>query len=327
MELHLPVDYEDLLRELLAAEVEFAIVGGWAVAVHGHGRATDDMDIFVAATPANAARVLRALRAFGAPVDQHGVTEGLFAHEQYGYRIGRKPLLIELLTTIDGVTFAEVASGAVSVRVADLVIPCTPANQDLPTFSRRNSTPYDSRHKRLIPRPPPGGRVSGRGQTPHRALRSSRIRSTRSSRHVLHLDSLCLIREQLDQCPPEHPRHRHVPRHRCLADLLRTSTCRRFHDATARPYDSRHKRFIPAYLRAVAFRDEGRPGSSQTPTTGDVDGVSAHRRSRSAAADARAILERFHGCCSCTSQRSAGVGSQQRASRCVTAVACGFTGW
>jgi hypothetical protein len=122
-ELELPQDYADLLRELVEHGAEFLLVGGWAVAVHGHGRATDDMDIFVRATPDNAARVYAALDAFGAPLDAHGVTEGLFAREQYGYRLGRPPLLIELLTTIDGVTFDQAAHRAVTVEAGDVRIP------------------------------------------------------------------------------------------------------------------------------------------------------------------------------------------------------------
>ena len=122
-DLDLPKDYEDLLREFLECGVDFVLVGGWAVAVHGHGRATDDMDVLVRATPANAARVYIALQRYGAPLEAHGISEGLFAHEQYGYRMGRKPLLIEVLTTIDGVTFDEAARDAATVRVADLRVP------------------------------------------------------------------------------------------------------------------------------------------------------------------------------------------------------------
>ena len=121
-ELELPQDYGDLLRELVEHGAEFLLVGGWAVAVHGHGRATDDMDILVRATPENAPRVYAALNAFGAPLDAHGVTEGLFAHAEYGYRLGRPPLLIELLTTVDGVTFDEAAEHAVTVQVGDVAI-------------------------------------------------------------------------------------------------------------------------------------------------------------------------------------------------------------
>lgn len=141
-ELHLPQDYEDLLRELVTAKVEFVLVGGWAVAVHGHGRATDDLDIFVAPTPDNAARVIAALRAFGAPVDQHGIDEGLFAKARYGYRMGRRPLLIELLTTIDGVSFSEAAAGAIWVRVADLSVPCI-GRRELITNKKAAGRPKD----------------------------------------------------------------------------------------------------------------------------------------------------------------------------------------
>lgn len=122
-ELDLPEDYEDLLRELLEGGVAFVLVGGWAVAVHGHGRATDDMDILVQATPENAARVFAALQRFGAPLEAHGVTQGLFAHEEYGYRMGQKPLMIELLTSIDGVSFEEAARDVVIVAVAELSVP------------------------------------------------------------------------------------------------------------------------------------------------------------------------------------------------------------
>ena len=62
------------------------------------------MDVLVRATPSNAAKVFEALQRFGAPLEAHGVTEGLFSRAQYGYRMGRKPLLIEVLTTIDGVS-------------------------------------------------------------------------------------------------------------------------------------------------------------------------------------------------------------------------------
>jgi hypothetical protein len=42
-----PQDFVDLLIELREAKAEFLLVGGWAVILHGHVRATDDMDIFV----------------------------------------------------------------------------------------------------------------------------------------------------------------------------------------------------------------------------------------------------------------------------------------
>lgn len=122
-ELVLPQDYADLLREFVSGQVEFVLIGGWAVAAHGHGRATDDMDVLVRATPENAARIYAALERFGAPLGAHGVTAGLFAEERYGYRMGLKPLLIEVLTTIDGVTFDEATTDALEVDVGGFSVP------------------------------------------------------------------------------------------------------------------------------------------------------------------------------------------------------------
>lgn len=100
-------DFRELLTTFADEGVEFVLIGGWALALHGYGRGTDDLDILVRPTPENAARVFRALVLFGAPVSTHGVTERLFAQSGYGYRMGVKPNLIEVLTKVDGIGFDE----------------------------------------------------------------------------------------------------------------------------------------------------------------------------------------------------------------------------
>ena len=102
-----PQDFADLLIELREAGAEFLLVGGWAVILHGHVRATDDMDIFVRASKANSERVVAALEAFGAPLQAHGVTSSHFAKEGDAYRFGIPPLRVEVLTKISGVSFDE----------------------------------------------------------------------------------------------------------------------------------------------------------------------------------------------------------------------------
>jgi len=61
-------DFRDLLIELHDAGAKFVVLGGHAVAFHGHPRATKDLDVLVDADPENARRVYRALAAFGAPL-------------------------------------------------------------------------------------------------------------------------------------------------------------------------------------------------------------------------------------------------------------------
>ena len=61
-------DFVELLRAFVAADVRFLIVGAYALAVHGRSRGTGDLDVWVEATPENAARVMQALTTFGAPL-------------------------------------------------------------------------------------------------------------------------------------------------------------------------------------------------------------------------------------------------------------------
>ncbi len=116
-------DFRDILVELADAGAEFVLIGGWAMAYHGHIRGTDDLDIFVRPSLANASRVFVALSRFGAPVSAHGVTEELFSKEKYGYRFGVKPYLIEILTTIDGIGFDEAINDAKTVEIDGCSIP------------------------------------------------------------------------------------------------------------------------------------------------------------------------------------------------------------
>jgi hypothetical protein len=116
-------DFRDLLVAFADGGVDFVVIGGWALALHGYARGTDDMDVFVRSTRDNAQRVFDALTAFGAPVAAHGVTADLFAKQGYGYRMGVKPNLIEVLTSIDGVDFDAAANGARTFELDGRQIP------------------------------------------------------------------------------------------------------------------------------------------------------------------------------------------------------------
>lgn len=103
----LPDDFRDLLVELADAGAEFVVLGGHAVAFHGHPRATKDLDVLVRATPANAARVYAALAAFGAPLGAFEVAEADFASYDGVLQIGVPPRRIDVLNRADGIVFEE----------------------------------------------------------------------------------------------------------------------------------------------------------------------------------------------------------------------------
>jgi predicted nucleotidyltransferase len=110
--IELPGDFRDLLVELYDAGADFVVLGGHAVAFHGHPRATKDLHVLVRSTPANAARVYRALAAFGAPLDMFDVAEADFATYDGVLQIGLPPRRIDILNRADAISFDEaVAEG------------------------------------------------------------------------------------------------------------------------------------------------------------------------------------------------------------------------
>jgi hypothetical protein len=80
-------DWFDLLAALLDAGVRFLVVGAHAMAAHGVPRGTQDLDVLVDPTPDNAGRVWRALAAFGAPLDQLGLSLASFESAWQGRMI------------------------------------------------------------------------------------------------------------------------------------------------------------------------------------------------------------------------------------------------
>jgi len=98
-------DFVDLLRAFAAHDVRFLVVGAYALALHGRPRATGDLDVWIDATPENARRVMEALAAFGAPMDQIAADD--FARPGIVYQLGVAPGRIDILTQLTGITFQE----------------------------------------------------------------------------------------------------------------------------------------------------------------------------------------------------------------------------
>jgi len=96
-------DFLDLLHAFSAADVRFMIVGSYALAMHGHPRATGDLDLWVEPTPDNATRIVAALERFGAPLS--GISPEDFAKPGTVFQIGLPPRRIGILTDLTGITF------------------------------------------------------------------------------------------------------------------------------------------------------------------------------------------------------------------------------
>lgn len=114
-------DFRDILFEFCAANVEFLLVGAFALAVHGLPRTTGDIGLWARCDPQNAERVILALASFGAPMAE--VTAADFAIPGIVVQIGVAPRRIDVLTGIDGVEFDEAWGDRQLVSVDGLTIP------------------------------------------------------------------------------------------------------------------------------------------------------------------------------------------------------------
>lgn len=103
--IHLPPDFKEFLQLLNSEKVEYLLVGGYAVGCYGYPRATGDMDVWIAASPTNAAAIVRALRRFGLAAST--VSPDIFLVSNKVVRMGIPPLRIDLMTDATGLIFAD----------------------------------------------------------------------------------------------------------------------------------------------------------------------------------------------------------------------------
>jgi hypothetical protein len=97
-------DFKDLLRLLNANGADYLIIGGHAFSVYSEPRTTKDLDLFIRSEPENTKAVFRALAQFGAPIQ--GMAPADFV-DGTTFQMGQPPNRIDVLQSIDGITFEE----------------------------------------------------------------------------------------------------------------------------------------------------------------------------------------------------------------------------
>lgn len=98
-------DFKDLLKLLADYEVKYLVVGGYAVMHYAEPRYTKDLDIWIEANPENGERIFKALKEFGAPLT--GLTSKDFSEPGYFYKMGNPPVRVDILMSIEGLSFQE----------------------------------------------------------------------------------------------------------------------------------------------------------------------------------------------------------------------------
>lgn len=114
-------DFYEFFTSLINHDVRFLVVGGYAMAAHGHPRFTKDLEVWVWMDPANGAAVVAALDEFG--FGSLGLTVADFNEPDTVVQLGYPPKRIDVLTTPSGVTFDECWPDRLMVTIDQLQIP------------------------------------------------------------------------------------------------------------------------------------------------------------------------------------------------------------
>ena len=113
-------DLREFIELLNASRVEYVVVGGFAVAWHGHPRFTADIDFLVRPNLANAELVVKTLHDFGF-ASLRTVPEDLCQPDQI-LQLGVKPNRIDIITSIAGVSFEEAWANRVAGSIDSIPV-------------------------------------------------------------------------------------------------------------------------------------------------------------------------------------------------------------
>ena len=105
-------DFRDFIQALNDNNVEYILVGGYAVILHGYRRVTGDMNIWVNRTEGNYSKLTKAFSQFGLPVFDMDAQKFLDADTADVFSFGRPPVSIDIITKLKGVEFDDAFSKA-----------------------------------------------------------------------------------------------------------------------------------------------------------------------------------------------------------------------
>jgi hypothetical protein len=124
--MELAPDFNEFFGSLIAHNVEFLIVGAYALAYHGAPRFTGDIDVLVRPTTDNAKHVLAALASFGFPIGDLRPED--LTNPDRILQMGIEPVQIHVMSSISGVAWDEAWAGRQTGRCG---------SHDLPFIGRR----------------------------------------------------------------------------------------------------------------------------------------------------------------------------------------------
>jgi len=113
-------DFKEFIQLLNDNQVNYLVIGGYAVAVHGHPRYTKDIDIWIEISEENSQKIITALTGFG--FGSLGLTAQDFQEPHQIIQLGYPPNRIDLITSPDGIDFQTCYVSKIEVILDDITV-------------------------------------------------------------------------------------------------------------------------------------------------------------------------------------------------------------
>lgn len=98
-------DFREFIQALNEAEVDYILVGGYAVVLHGYSRTTGDIDLWIKPTAENYHRLVKAFGKFQMPLFDMTESKFLATTDYDVFSFGVPPVAIDLMTSVKGLEF------------------------------------------------------------------------------------------------------------------------------------------------------------------------------------------------------------------------------
>lgn len=115
-------DFQDFIQSLHLFDVEYVLVGGYSVILHGYSRTTGDMDIWVNKTETNYRKLQKAFLNFGLGMFDMTLDNFLYNEEIDVFTFGRPPVSIDVMTSVKGLNFQDTFQEAIITEVDGITL-------------------------------------------------------------------------------------------------------------------------------------------------------------------------------------------------------------
>jgi predicted nucleotidyltransferase len=116
-------EFRQLLKTMLKHQVDFILVGGYAVNYYGYNRPTGDMDIWLMPDNSNKERFISLLKEERFSVADINKIKGIDFTKEVAFHFGKPPKRIDFLTKISNVNFNDAWKEKKMLPMEDFQIP------------------------------------------------------------------------------------------------------------------------------------------------------------------------------------------------------------